>query len=150
MSVETETMPLSHCRRSVSDFPMISRCSILTGTFLLIVHCISAGLEADQEPGANASSVDLSLRQETRELGRPLYRVFTKRDQGIVDKVITSVQDSRGLMIFGSVNCLLEYDGQRWTSIPIPNGGMVGSLARDGSGTGGQWVDEGRMPGLDW
>jgi hypothetical protein len=38
-------------------------------------------------------------------------------------------------MIFGSVNCLLEYDGQRWTSIPIPNGGMLGSLARDSSGT---------------
>jgi len=114
---------------------MISRCSILTGTFLLIVHCISAGLEPDKELGANTSSVDLSPGQETRELGRPLYRVFTKRDQGIVDKVITSVQDSRGLMIFGSVNCLLEYDGQRWTSIPVPNGGMLGSLARDGSGT---------------
>ncbi|HZC36498.1 MAG TPA: histidine kinase dimerization/phospho-acceptor domain-containing protein, partial [Chthoniobacterales bacterium] len=33
------------------------------------------------------------------------------------------------------MNCVLEYDGQQWTSIPVPNGGWIEAMARDHSGT---------------
>jgi signal transduction histidine kinase/DNA-binding response OmpR family regulator len=114
---------------------MISRYPILTGAFLLIVRCVSAGLEPDQMQGANHSSLDVNPGQEAGEFGRPLYRAFTQRDEGVVNRILSAVQDSRGLMIFGSVNCVLEYDSERWTSIPIPNGGWITALASDRSGT---------------
>lgn len=114
---------------------MISRYSLITAAFLLTVRCVSAGLESGLEQGASSSSVDHNPAQEAREFGRPLYRIFTKRDEGVVNHIFSAAQDSRGLMIFGSVNCLLEYDGQRWRSIPVPKGGFVQATASDRSGT---------------
>jgi hypothetical protein len=38
-------------------------------------------------------------------------------------------------MIFGSVNCVLEYDGQQWASVHIPNGVWINALAKGRSGT---------------
>src|SRR6202000_2857620 len=87
------------------------------------------------ETSTSGSSSEADSGQRVRELGRPLYRTFTRRDEGIVNKILTGVQDPRGLMIFGSVNCVLEYDGQHWTSIAIPNGGYIRGLACDKSGT---------------
>ena len=113
---------------------MIKRYSILTAAFLLSVRCVSAGIGSDLEQGADSSLPDLNPGQ-AREVGRPLYRMFTKRDEGVVNDIFAAAQDSRGLMIFGSVNCMLEYDGQRWTSIPVPNGGWIQATASDRSGT---------------
>jgi len=113
---------------------MIKRYSILTAAFLLSVRCVSAGIGSDLEQGADSSLPDLNPGQ-AREVGRPLYRMFTKRDEGVVNHIFAAAQDSRGLMIFGSVNCMLEYDGQRWTSIPVPNGGWIQATASDRSGT---------------
>jgi signal transduction histidine kinase/DNA-binding response OmpR family regulator len=113
---------------------LISRYPLLVSTFLLMLHSVSAGLDELDETGASGSSSEVDSGQRVRELGRPLYRTFTRRDEGIVNKILTGVQDPRGLMIFGSVNCVLEYDGQRWTSIPIPNGGYIEKLACDKSG----------------
>jgi hypothetical protein len=117
-----------------ASLPMTSRYSILTAAFLLTVRCVLAGLASGSEQGANSSLPGLNSGQ-AREFGRPLYRMFTKRDEGVVNHIFSSVQDSRGLMIFGSVNCMLEYDGQRWTSIPVPNGGWIQELASDRTGT---------------
>ena len=100
-----------------------------------MLHSVSAALDEVDETGVSGSSVEAESGQRVRELGRPLYRTFTRRDEGIVNKILTGVQDPRGLMIFGSVNCVLEYDGQHWTSIPIPNGGYIQKLACDKSGT---------------
>jgi signal transduction histidine kinase/DNA-binding response OmpR family regulator len=114
---------------------LISRYPILVGAFLLTLHSVSAGLDELDETGASGSSSESDSGQRVRELGRPLYRTFTRKDEGIVNKILTGVQDPRGLMIFGSVNCVLEYDGQHWTSIAIPNGGYIEALACDKSGT---------------
>jgi hypothetical protein len=113
---------------------LISRYPLLISTFLLMLHSVSAGLDELDETGASGSSSEADSGQRVRELGRPLYRTFTRRGEGIVNKILTGVQDPRGLMIFGGVNCVLEYDGQRWTSIPIPNGGYIEKLACDKSG----------------
>ncbi|MBV8968824.1 MAG: hypothetical protein JO331_07160, partial [Verrucomicrobia bacterium] len=117
---------------------MTSRCLILIGAFLLIARCVWAELPPAQKQRVSDSSLHSSAAQEAREFGRPLYRVFTRRDKGIVNRIISATQDSRGLMIFGSVNCVLEYDGQQWTSVPIPNGGWITALTKDRSGT--VWV----------
>src|SRR5580704_16072780 len=113
--------PLTLCRTS------------LIGLLLLTLHSVSAALDEVDETGTSGSSSE--TEQRVRELGRPLYRTFTRRDEGIVNKILTGVQDPRGLMVFGSINCVLEYDGQRWTSIPIPNSGWILALACDKSGT---------------
>jgi signal transduction histidine kinase/DNA-binding response OmpR family regulator len=100
-----------------------------------MTHSVSAGLDRLDETDISGSSSGADLGQRVRELGRPLYRTFTRRDEGIVNRILTGVQDPRGLMVFGSINCVLEYDGQRWTSIPIPNSGWILALACDKSGT---------------
>ena len=111
---------------------LIRKYPILICALLLAINSVSAGLDELDETGASGSSSETG--QRVRELGRPLYRTFTRKDEGIVNKILTGVQDPRGLMIFGSVNCVLEYDGQRWTSIPIPNSGFIEKLACDKSG----------------
>lgn len=68
---------------------MINRYPILAGVFLLIVHGVSDGLQPDKEAGANSSPPDLSPGQEVREFGRPLYRTFTKRDEGVVNRIFS-------------------------------------------------------------
>jgi signal transduction histidine kinase/DNA-binding response OmpR family regulator len=126
-----------HIRSLISRYPIptplkLCRASLI-GVLLLMLHSVSAGLDELDETGSSGSSSETG--QRVRELGRPLYRTFTRRDEGIVNKILTGVQDPRGLMIFGSINCVLEYDGQRWTSIAIPNGGYIRALACDKSGT---------------
>jgi hypothetical protein len=113
---------------------LLRRYPILVGAFLLLSHSAAIGLDELDETGASGSSSEADSGQRVRELGRPLYRTFTRKDEGIVNKILTGVQDPRGLMIFGSVNSVLEYDGQRWTSIPIPNSGYIKKLACDKSG----------------
>jgi signal transduction histidine kinase/DNA-binding response OmpR family regulator len=113
---------------------LLRRYPILISAFLLMIHSAAVGLDELDETGASGSSSEGDSGQRVRELGRPLYRTFTRKDEGIVNKILTGVQDPRGLMIFGSVNCVLEYDGQRWTSIPIPDSGYIDKLACDKSG----------------
>jgi len=133
----------------------ISRCPISTslklcrtgliGALLLSLYSVSSvakavedtspGLDDSGDIGAGGNSLERDSGQRVRELGRPLYRTFTRKDEGIVNRILTGIQDSRGMMIFGSVNCVLEYDGQRWASIPIPNSGWIQALASDKSGT---------------
>jgi hypothetical protein len=71
---------------------MISRNSILVAIFLLIVHCASADQAFDQESRASRSLPDLSPSQDVREFGRPIYRSFTRRDEGIVSRM-TGISD---------------------------------------------------------
>src|SRR5258708_26325493 len=126
---------LSVISRSPIPTPLrLCRTSVI-GALLLMLHSVSAGLDGLDETDISGSSSGADSGQRVRELGRPLYRTFTRRDEGIVNKILTGVQDPRGLMVFGSINCVLEYDGQRWTSIPIPNSSWIQALACDTSGT---------------
>ena len=116
---------ICHIRSLISRYPVpaplkLCRTSLI-GVLLLMLHSVSAALDEVDETGVSGSSAGAESGQRVRELGRPLYRTFTRRDEGIVNKILTGVQDPRGLMVFGSINCVLEYDGQHWTSIPIPN-----------------------------
>jgi signal transduction histidine kinase/CheY-like chemotaxis protein/HPt (histidine-containing phosphotransfer) domain-containing protein len=44
-------------------------------------------------------------------------------------------QDRRGIMYFGNTEALLEFDGQSWRSIGLPNSSIVRAVAVDTSGT---------------
>ncbi len=115
---------------------MMSRYSIFAGAILLIfVQCATAGAPHYSMIAVGGSSFQLNPGQENRELGRPLYRTFTHEVEGAPNRIISAFQDPRGPMIFGSINCVLEYDGQRWTSYPVPNGGAILGLMSDQSGT---------------
>ncbi|HYC83626.1 MAG TPA: hypothetical protein VEB86_00330, partial [Chryseosolibacter sp.] len=46
-----------------------------------------------------------------------------------------AVQDKSGVMYFGNLWGLLEFDGTNWRTISLPNGSSCTSLARDSSGT---------------
>jgi signal transduction histidine kinase/DNA-binding response OmpR family regulator len=120
---------ISHIRLLISRYP------VLIGALFLALYSVSVGLDDLDETSTSGSSSEADSGQRVRELGRPLYRTFTRKDEGIVNIILTGVQDPRGLMIFGSVNCVLEYDGQHWTSIAIPNGGHILALACNKSGT---------------
>jgi signal transduction histidine kinase/CheY-like chemotaxis protein len=114
---------------------LLGRHAILPGTLLLIIHCASATAVAPDKEIGNDSSPDRSPAQEVREFGRPLYRTFTRREEGVVNRLFSAIQDWRGMMLFGSVNCVLEYDGQRWASLKVPNAGWIFGLLSDQPGT---------------
>jgi hypothetical protein len=113
---------------------MITRNALFVGAVFLVARCLFGAPTIDQGTGSGASLLDLNFAQGTRELGRPLYRTFTRREEGVVTGIYSAIQDSRGLMLFGSVNCVLEYDGQIWSSIPISKGGWITGMASDSTG----------------
>jgi signal transduction histidine kinase/CheY-like chemotaxis protein len=127
---------ICHLSSVICHIPfLIGRYPVLIGALFLALYSVSVGLDDLDETSTSGSSSEADSGQRVRELGRPLYRTFTRKDEGIVNKILTGVQDPRGLMIFGGVNCVLEYDGQHWTSIAIPNSGLIRALACDKSGT---------------
>lgn len=76
------------------------------------------------------------------EAGAFFFKQYLPDDYGADAQNWAVVQDARGVMFFGNTEGLLEYDGARWTHIPLPNpGSLVRSLAADANGTvyvGGQ------------
>jgi hypothetical protein len=72
------------------------------------------------------------------EFGRPMFRYFTMRDYGASDQNWVAIQDRRGRMLFGNRDCVLEYDGYVWKTIPIAGGVFIRALAMDQ--TGAIWV----------
>ncbi|MFL6447960.1 MAG: adenylate/guanylate cyclase domain-containing protein [Bryobacteraceae bacterium] len=84
-----------------------------------------------------------SLRAEiSPESGSFFFKQYLPDDYGADAQNWAVVQDARGVMFFGNTEGLLEYDGARWTHIPLAKrGSLVRSLAVDVNGTvyvGGQ------------
>jgi hypothetical protein len=63
------------------------------------------------------------------EFGRPMFRYFTMRDYGASAQVWVAIQDREGRMLFGNRDCVLEYDGYVWKTIPIAGGVFIRALA---------------------
>lgn len=49
-------------------------------------------------------------------------------------EILSSVQDQRGIMYFGTGNGVLEFDGQKWSFITVQTGAYVRSMAIDSTG----------------
>src|SRR5260370_16890921 len=98
ISRSTVPMPRKLCRTS------------LLGALLLMMHSVSAGLDGLDETDISGSSSGADSGQRVRELGRPLYRTFPRRDEGIVNKILTGVQDPPRLMVFSGTHFVFEID----------------------------------------
>src|SRR5260370_31340232 len=79
---------LSVIRRYPIPTPLrLCRTSVI-GALLLMLHSVSAGLDGLDETDISGSSSGADSGQRLRELGRPLYLTFTRRDEGIVNKIL--------------------------------------------------------------
>ena len=80
------------------------------------------------------------LQAQVKNIGTPYIQNFTKEDYKSENQNFDIVQDKRGVIYVANLGGVLEYDGNRWTKIAIPNKGAF-ALAIDSSGriyTGGK------------
>ncbi|MEM7656989.1 MAG: hypothetical protein AAF399_12725 [Bacteroidota bacterium] len=74
-------------------------------------------------------------------MGTPPIHNYTKQDYQAETQNWAIQQTENGLLYFGNNLGLLEFDGTRWTTYPLPNRSIVRSLAMTSEGTllvGGQ------------
>jgi signal transduction histidine kinase/ligand-binding sensor domain-containing protein len=69
------------------------------------------------------------------EMGRPYINNYLPDEYGAAPQNWAITQDQRGVMYFGNTSGVLEYDGSKWRTIPLPNNHVVRSLASDDAGT---------------
>ncbi|MEQ9423547.1 MAG: ATP-binding protein [Cyclobacteriaceae bacterium] len=70
----------------------------------------------------------------TGEIGKPFITSWKPKEHGGDSQNWDIVQDDRGVMYFGNNLGILEYDGDSWRLIQLPNKGICRSLAKDNSG----------------
>jgi serine phosphatase RsbU (regulator of sigma subunit)/ligand-binding sensor domain-containing protein len=77
------------------------------------------------------------LHAQINKYGIPLIRNYTPQEyESVGEQNWAAVQDYRGVMYFGNNDDgVLEYDGNTWRQIKIPNKSIVRSLAIDSFGT---------------
>ena len=74
-------------------------------------------------------------------VGSPIISHFEKTDYHAGTQNWVSVQDNRGILYFGNNKGILEFDGTKWRTFPLPNSTIVRSLTIDQNGkiwVGGQ------------
>ncbi|HLP61627.1 MAG TPA: hypothetical protein VK186_22495, partial [Candidatus Deferrimicrobium sp.] len=69
------------------------------------------------------------------ETGSPFIRNYSPKEYNAHSQNWSVIQDNRGVMYFGNVDGVLEFDGVNWRLIRLPNFSMVRSLAIDKTGT---------------
>ena len=64
--------------------------------------------------------------------GIPITKNYSPQEYNAAEQNWAVVQDQRGVMYFGNNDDgVLEYDGNNWRKIPIPNNSRIYSLAID-------------------
>jgi serine phosphatase RsbU (regulator of sigma subunit) len=69
------------------------------------------------------------------ETGRPLMKIFTNKDYNSSRINWCVIQDNRGLIYVGNENGILEFDGNSWRKIEVPNSEIVRSMDVADDGT---------------
>ncbi|MFC2104192.1 ATP-binding protein [Bacteroidota bacterium] len=64
-----------------------------------------------------------------QERGLLLTKYYSPNDYDAPLQNWSIAQDSRGVLYFGNSNCVLEYDGNEWRKIHVPNHSTVRSIA---------------------
>ncbi len=72
-----------------------------------------------------------SVFAEIKSVGIPFIRSFSKREYKGGSQNWNMVQTANGLMYFANNDGVLEFDGNSWRLIPMPNSSVVRSLAVD-------------------
>lgn len=79
--------------------------------------------------------VSFNTVSQINKNGNYFIKNYSIKDYKAAEQNWAIVQDSRGIMYFGNNdNGILEFDGETWRSIPIPNNTIVRSLAIDENG----------------
>ncbi|MFH1321917.1 MAG: hypothetical protein ABII90_14855 [Bacteroidota bacterium] len=81
------------------------------------------------------SCISSSLAQPASNPGNPFIQNYTTEEYSGGPQNWAVLQDNRGVMYFGNGQGVLEFDGNNWNLIRMPNNSTVLSLARDSSGT---------------
>ncbi|MCU0289807.1 MAG: hypothetical protein MUF15_25865, partial [Acidobacteria bacterium] len=79
--------------------------------------------------------VSLSCLYIYAETGSPFIRNYSPKEYNAHSQNWSVIQDNRGVMYFGNVDGVLEFDGYNWRLIRLPNFSMVRSMAIDKNGT---------------
>ncbi|HAN19120.1 MAG: hypothetical protein A2X13_02500 [Bacteroidetes bacterium GWC2_33_15] len=72
-----------------------------------------------------------NFNAKSQERGLLPSKYYSAKDYNSGAQNWAVIQDKRGIMYFGNVNGILEYDGENWKTIPVKNNSTVRSLAID-------------------
>jgi signal transduction histidine kinase/CheY-like chemotaxis protein len=64
-----------------------------------------------------------------------LFHYFTTRDYHGDSSIDAATQDNQGRMLFGNHDCVLEFDGEAWNTIPMKGAAFIRGLHCDANGT---------------
>ena len=79
--------------------------------------------------------LSVGLTGQVNKYGNPFIRNYDPMEYRASEQNWSAIQDHRGVMYFGNGDRgILEYDGQYWRSIPVPNNRVL-SLAINDQGT---------------
>ncbi len=84
-----------------------------------------------------ATALFLSLNQVFAQInsdGIPFIKNYSARKYSAAEPNWAVTQDHRGILYFGNSQSILEYDGQNWISIPVPDQKYILSLATGQNG----------------
>lgn len=84
---------------------------------------------------ASAACGDLLYAGVSPETGTYVFQRYSSDQYGASPENWAVAQDRRGVMYFGNTDALLEFDGQVWRSLKLPNSSIVRSVAVDNRGT---------------
>jgi hypothetical protein len=55
------------------------------------------------------------------DFGQPFIKYYSPKEYKSDNSNWSIVQDKRGVMYFGNEKCILEFDGNSWRRIEVPN-----------------------------
>ncbi len=82
-----------------------------------------------------SNSFSKTASNKNLESGQPFMHYFSTKTYKGMPQVWTIAQDKRGIMYFGNESGILEYDGNSWRKIQVPNSASVRSLTVSDDGT---------------
>lgn len=75
-----------------------------------------------------------TINYKLQAIGYPFIKYYSSKEYKSDNTNWCIVQDKRGVMYFGNEKCILEFDGNSWRRIEVPNSALVRSLAIDDNG----------------
>lgn len=134
------------------SLPSLLACVVLTSLAAgRVVRAAEQAAEKNTEPVVAAPAAATPVLPP-EERGLPLLRMFAPRDYRGHEQVWRIAERPDGVLYFGNLNRVIEFDGERWRLIETPGTSYVRGLAADAEGT--VWIggfnEVGRLvPGAD-
>ncbi|SHE52457.1 regulatory protein, luxR family [Mariniphaga anaerophila] len=78
--------------------------------------------------------ISATAQIDIKNTGLPFITHYTRHDYKAGAQTWSIAQDERGVMYFGNNSGLMEYDGESWNLIPMPNDSYVRSVFKSSDG----------------